>query len=245
MGSPAGEAGRDDNEAQHEVEIEHAFEMGQYEVTFEEYDLFARVTKRNLPADRGWGRGRRPVINVSWHDASAYAQWLSDKTGKAYRLPTEAEWEYATRAGTLTPRYWPEGGGAEDDPACRYANVYDRGHEAEITKAGYHFTWESFACDDSHPFTAPVGNYAANAWQLHDTLGNVWEWTQDCWHADYAGAPVDGSAWQPVDPTDCALRVLRGGSWRDYLASVRSAARDYFDPEYRYYIIGFRLARSL
>jgi formylglycine-generating enzyme required for sulfatase activity len=153
----------------HLVRIPRPFAMGRYEVTFDEYDVFARATGREQPADQGWGRGRRPVINVSWKDAVAYAEWLSRQTGKRYRLPTEAEWEYAARAGTETAYWWG------DEVRKNRANCTDCGSE-----------WD-------HKQTAPVGSFAPNPWGLYDTAGNVWEWVQNCWHKNYEGAPEDCS----------------------------------------------------
>ena len=226
MGSPDGEAGRSDDEGpQHSVKVA-SFALGRYEVTFDEYDVFANATHRELPNDQGWGRGLRPVINVSWDDAQANAAWLSDKTQKAYRLPTEAEWEYATRAGTTSSRYWG------DDPtlACSYANVDEK----------------YFGCDDGYvDQTAPVGSFIGNPFGLQDLLGNVWEWVADCWHDSYQGAPSDGSDWEDGKACKSGRRVLRGGSWGNEPVNVRSAFRHRGDPVYRFYVYGFRLARTL
>lgn len=172
MGSLETEGGRDVDEGpQHGVTIGYSFEIGKYAVTFDEYDAFAKATNRTLPVDKGWGRGRQPVINVSFDDAQAYAKWLSDQTGKKYRLPTEAEWEYAARAGTQTWYWWG------DDIGRNNANCDGCGSQ-----------WDNRQ-------TAPVGSFKANAFGLHDTAGNVWEWVQDCWHENYNNAPGDGSAW--------------------------------------------------
>ena len=169
----------------HEVQVE-AFELGKYEVTFEEYDRFTAATGRSAADDEGWGRGRRPVINVSWEDAVAYTRWLSEQTGQRYRLPSEAEWEYAARAGTEAKYSW--------------GNQIGR-NRANCDGCGSRW-------DNSQ--TAPVGWFGANGWGLHDMHGNVWEWVQDCWNDSYRGAPTDGSAWQQGN---CSRRVLRGGSW--------------------------------
>ena len=173
-----------------------------------------------------------PVLCVSWNDARAYAQWLSRKTGKRYRLPTEAEWEYAARAGGATARYWGE------DPmqACRYANVADQSRFQ---------TWsfgQKHECTDGHYFTAPAAGYSPNRFGLYDMLGNAWEWTEDCWNASYAGAPADGSAWLAGD---CTQRVCRGGSWSTVPRFARSAARHKNTADYRDNLTGFRLARTL
>ena len=171
-----------------------------------------------------------PVLCVSWNDARAYAQWLSKKTAKRYRLPSEAEWEYAARAGSVAARYWG------DDPvqACRFANVADQSRFQ---------TWgfgQKHECADGHYFTAPAGGYAPNRFGLYDMLGNAWEWTEDCWNASYAGAPADGSAWLAGD---CAQRVCRGGSWSTVPRFARSAARNKNTADHRDNLTGFRLAR--
>ncbi len=225
----------------HEVRFTAPFWFGIHEVTFDEYDLFAAATGREKPGDRGWGKERRPAINVDWSDAVAYAAWISKKIGKTYRLPSEAEWEYAARAGTVWKRYWEEIPGQEPDPACAHANVFDQSNESRIKATYGGINWEPFPCDDPFPFTAPVGEFIPNTWGLHDTLGNVWEWTQDCWHGDYEGAPEDGVVWEIKD---CGARVVRGGSWGNRAESLRSAVRDRNNPGNRNDDLGFRLARS-
>ena len=206
MGSPSSESGRDGDEGpQRQVEISSPFAVGVYEVTFAEWD--ACVSDGGCggyhPDDQGWGRGRRPVINVSWDDAKAYASWLSRETGESYRLLSEAEWEYAARAGTATARYWGESASGQRG----YANGADR------TAKRHQSGWTVVDCDDGHYRTAPVGSFRPNRFGLHDVLGNVWEWVEDCWHDSYAGAPRDGHAWLGDDGGDCSRRVLRGGSW--------------------------------
>lgn len=220
----------EDEQPHHEVIIEEPFWIGKYEVTFEEYDTFALATGRDLPSDEGWGRGQRPVINVSWDDAVAYAEWLSEQTGKLYRLPTEAEWEYAARAGTETPYWWG------DRTACDYANAADL--SAEKQNPG----WKTFDCDDGFVNTAPADRQIEpNNFGLYDMSGNVWEWVQDCWHHNYEVAPTDGSAREGEE--DC-LRVLRGGSWSSEPQTVRSAARHMSSRTNGFNLVGFRLARS-
>jgi formylglycine-generating enzyme required for sulfatase activity len=167
MGSAEDEEDRDDDEGpQHEVRIGQRFALGRYPVTFEEYDRFADATGRERPGDEDWGRGRRPVINVSWEDAQAYVTWLSAETGRTYRLPSEAEWEYACRAET-TSRYW-----WGDDITTENANY-----------------------DGRVGTTTEVGSYPANPWGLYDPHGNVWERVKDCWNSNYDDAPKDGRAW--------------------------------------------------
>ncbi len=228
----------------HTVRFTQAYAMGRYEVSFDEYDLFAAATGRERPNDQGWGRGNRPVINISWDDAVAYTAWLSERTGKRYRLPSEAEWEYATRAGTTTPRFWAENPPGEPDAACTYANVFDQHNESKVKATYAGITWESFKCSDDYPFTAPVDQFKPNAWGLHNTLGNVWEWVQDCYHEDYQGAPNDGSAYEGGMKCANGLLVVRGGSWINDVWDARSANRFGSDPVHRNYDQGFRLAQD-
>ena len=199
MGSPSGEADRDRDEGPvHMVNISQRIAMGRYEVTFAEYDRFADAdSRRTRPDDFGWGRGSRPVINVSQEDAKAYATWLSAQTGKPYRLPSEAEWEYAARAGTRTRYSWG------DEINCGQAR-YGRHPDSKLFPVG--------ECSNSFDGTVPVGSFAANAFGLYDMHGNVWEWVEDCWHDNYEGAPTDGRAW--TSGCGSGVRaVLRGGSW--------------------------------
>ena len=227
MGSPASEEGRDDDEGPvHRVTIGKAFAVGVYEVTFAEWDACRRAGGcSHSPGDGGWGRGNRPVIRVSWEDAQEYVAWLSRKTGERYRLPSESEWEYVARAGTTTPFHYGPTVSAEQ------ANYDGRYTYGSGRKGRYRMR------------TVPVGSFPANAFGLHDVHGNVREWVEDCWHADYDGAPSDGSAW--MRGGDCGRRVLRGGSWLFDPRSMRSASR------YRYAAglwninVGFRVARTL
>jgi formylglycine-generating enzyme required for sulfatase activity len=228
-----------------------AFAAGRFEITRGEYRAFAEATARLHDGCFAWRGGafaldparswrdtgfaqddRHPVTCVSWEDATAYAAWLSARTGKNYRLLTEAEWEYAARAGTATSRYWG------DDPghACVHANGADR---TTATRVPGDADWSSTACDDGHAYTAPVGSLRANAFGLHDMLGNAGEWTQDCWNGNYAGAPTDGGA--AIDG-DCALRAVRGGSWDDAPAGLRAAYRVGSPTTVRLYSRGFRVA---
>lgn len=213
MGDISG-GGSDDERPVHTVSFAQSFAIGRHTVTFAEYDRFAQATGRRLPNDFGWGRERRPVVDVSWEDACAYALWLAQQTGKPYRLPSEAEWEYAARAGTETAYWWG------NDIGTNRANCAGSGSQ-----------W-------SGKQTAPVGSFAANPWGLHDTVGNVWEWTQDRWHGSYADAPVDGSAWGSGDNP---YKVRRGGCWGYSSHPARASSRYGNDPGYRYYYIGFRL----
>jgi formylglycine-generating enzyme required for sulfatase activity len=203
------------------------FAMGMYEITFAEYDKFADATGRKKPNDNGWGRGNRPVINVSWHDATAYAKWLSNQTGYTYRLPTEAEWEYAARAGTETARYW----GNDPDLACSYANVHDN-----TSKEKNGFSWAHHNCTDGYAKTAPVGSFKANKFGLYDMLGNLLEWTCSEYTDKY-----NNKEKQCV--INASRFVLRGGSWIGRPGFLRSAYRDRFGSTNRCVSCGFRLVR--
>ncbi|NIP72663.1 MAG: SUMF1/EgtB/PvdO family nonheme iron enzyme [Gammaproteobacteria bacterium] len=194
-----------------------SFSIAMYEVTFAEYDRFAEATGRPKSADNGWGRGKRPVVNVSWEDAAAYARWLSRRTGRRYRLPTEAEWEYAARAGTDTRYWWGT------QPAKGKANCYSCGSRWDGTKS------------------APVGSFEANDLGLHDMAGNASEWVLDCYHSDYSGAPADGSAWTTGA---CSERVARGGSYRSTVDNLRSSKRYHFAPDTVVDNLGFRVVRE-
>jgi len=202
----------------HTVTIGKPFSIGRYEVTFAEWDAcVADKGCKARPADRGWGRNRNPVINVSWLDAKEFAAWLSQKTGQKYRLPTEAEWEYAGRANTLSSYWW----GA--DVGSRRANCQD--------------------CGTGQPQrTQPVGSFQPNGFGLYDTSGNVAEWVEDCWNPNFQGAPTDGSAWLTGQ---CQLRVLRGGAFDSASAYISAASRFRYDHDVQYSANGFRLVREL
>jgi formylglycine-generating enzyme required for sulfatase activity len=210
---------------QHEVRFARAFAVGRYEVSFEEWDACVAAGGCGYtPSDQGWGRGRRPVIYVSWEHAQAYVLWISSKTGKPYRLPSEAEWEYAARAGTTTNYPWG------DEPGRNRANTDSRPWASVRAVFGF------------GTGTANVGSFEPNAFGLYDMIGNVWEWTQDCWHDSYECAPADG---RPSETGDCGWRVVRGGSWNSGSVGARSASRSRYGPGHRVNDLGFRLARTL
>nr|VFK38396.1 MAG: Formylglycine-generating enzyme, required for sulfatase activity, contains SUMF1/FGE domain [Candidatus Kentron sp. TC] len=237
MGSKEDEEGRDSDEGpRRRARIGKAFALGVTEVTFDDYDRFARATKRKLPADYGWGRGRRPVIDVSWEDAVEYAEWLTGRTGERYRLPTEAEWEYAARAGTTTRYYW--GDDPEGELACGFANG------ADLTGKEKNSKWVTNNCRDGFVNTAPVGSFRPNAFGVFDMSGNVWEWTRDCWHGSYEDAPMDGGAWGQENDGDCGRRVVRGGGWSSLPWIIRSAFRFGYSTNDANFDLGFRLARE-
>lgn len=174
---------------------------------------------------------RHPVVCVSWGDAKAYAAWLSKKTGHTYRLPSEAEWEYAARGGTSTARPW----GDDHAQVCASANVGDEALASVLNKPA------RSPCSDGHAFTAPVGEFASNAFGLHDMQGNVWQWVEDCWNKSYQGAPSDGSAW---GTGQCNERVERGASWYSFPWMVRAGSRYGLDHAIRKVYLGFRVARA-
>ncbi|MBL8710795.1 MAG: SUMF1/EgtB/PvdO family nonheme iron enzyme [Rhodospirillaceae bacterium] len=253
MGTPDGNEVRQDDEGPaHEVTIPAPFALATREVTRGEFAAFIKATARSVKdcwfADGDEGRmapegdfrdagfaqsDDHPAVCVSWEDAVAYAAWLSDRTGFAYGLPTEAEWEYAARAGRATT--WPWG---DDNPdgGCSFANGLDVTGDRENPGNG------ASACEDGVAFTAPVGSFAANGFKLHDMLGNVWEWVVDCYAPGYAGAAADGSAQVGAG---CESRVARGGSWLENPWDMRLARRYAVPPDGRENIIGFRLARDL
>ncbi len=207
----------DDEKPVHSVRIA-SFELSKYEVTFAQWDACTQYGDCPWVSDEGWGRGNRPVINVSWHDAQRYVDWLSRETGEGYRLPSEAEWEYAARAGTESRFWWGEtrGRGRANCYNCR--SQWDR------------------------EMTAPVGSFAANPFGLYDVHGNVFEWVRDCWNDSFRGAPADGSAWLSGD---CDRRVFRGGSRLAGSRYMRSAFRGRNTAVFRYASVGFRVARTL
>jgi formylglycine-generating enzyme required for sulfatase activity len=238
MGSPPGEPDRDDDEGpQHTVRIARPFAVGRSEVTFDEWDRCVADSGCVAAADGGWGRGPRPVIHVSYEQAIGYTEWLSTKTGKPYRLLSESEWEYAARAGSQATRFW----GAMADRACEFENGADAALGRQKPE-GWRDEWGLLACDDGQTRTAPVGAFKPNAFGLHDMLGNVSEWVEDCYHPSYEGAPADGRAWTTAG---CPRRVIRGGNWSHASAGVRTANRNGDPPSLQNMIVGFRVARSL
>ncbi|MGE3978683.1 MAG: SUMF1/EgtB/PvdO family nonheme iron enzyme [Nitrospira sp.] len=193
------------------------FAIGKFEVTFAEYDRYVELTGARSPDDGTWGRDKRPVIKVSWEDAKTYARWLSQATGKQYRLPTESEWEYAARSGGKDEMW----AGTSDENQLKDYAVYGTNR------------------------TEAIGMRNPNSLGLHDMSGNVWEWMEDCWHKDYQGAPADGSAWLEANRGNCGSRVVRGGSWTGKPTLLRTSHRNASNPEIRYVDTGFRLAQDI
>jgi len=208
---------RVDERPRHEVDLE-SFAISKYEVTLAEYERFARATGRRVPSATGLDKKTRPVTNVSWDEAVAYTRWLSKQTGKRYRLPSEAEWEYAASAGADTPFWW--------------------GFDVGSDKA------HCFDCNTGLNPRLPtaVGRFDANPFGLHDTAGNVAEWVHDCYHPDYKGAPGDGSVWEGGD---CSHRMARGGSFSSPSTSIRSKKRSKRKAQLGYDSVGFRVVREL
>ena len=256
MGDLSGE-GWDDEEPVHSVTVP-AFRLGKYEVTVSRFRAFVEATGYRTDAERDADRyagcaseqsdgmwdyvpnrswrdpgypveDDQPVACVSWNDARAFINWLNEKAGGNYRLPSEAEWEYAARAGSATEYYF----GDSESELCRYANHADR---------STYFNWRNEFCSDGvGNLAAVVGSYQPNGFGLYDMHGNVWEWVQDCWNDDYEGAPTDGSAWTGGD---CGRRVIRGGSWDDGARLLRSASRSGSGRSLRGNDVGFRLAQD-
>ncbi len=207
-------SGREDEKPAHQVTLSH-FGIGKYPVIYEEYDAFCEAMGKERPEDEGRGRGRRPVINVSWEDAQEYCQWLSKQTGREYALLTEARWEYARRA--------------ESTGAYCFGD-----DEKQLGEYAWHGEdWEK-------GFTHPVGEKKPNAWYPYDMHGNVWEWVQD-WHGDYSSEAQQN----PSGPESGSGRVVRGGGWIDDAGACRSAYRSSVDPARRYGLVGFRVARKV
>ena len=221
MGSPNSETGHQAFEQpQHRVVIGRPFAVAKFEVTFAEWDACAAHgdCDRHI-GDSGFGRGRQPAINVTWNDAERYVAWLAQMTGEPYRLLSEAEYEYAARAGTQTAFPWGDAIG-KDHADCN----------------GCGSRW-----DDMQP--APVGSFPPNRFGLYDMAGNVYEWVEDCLHSDYRGAPANGSAW--IAGGACTGRMIRGGSWADDPLDLRAASRPWSVTTIRRNFVGFRVARSL
>ena len=251
MGDIAG-GGESSERPVHGVTIAEAFAVGRYEVTVGQFREFVDATSYrtgtgcNLWSGSAWEIDRskswqdpgfnqtdqHPVGCMNWEDAEAYTIWLSRKTDKSYRLLSEAEWEYAQRAGAAA--LWSHGNDATS--ICRYGNTRDDTYRSITDDTA------GALCDDGSITKAPVGSYQPNEFGLYDMTGNVYEWTQDCWNDSYSGAPIDGTSWMSGD---CSHHTLRGGSWPSSPWGLRSAFRRNFETENRSNNFGFRVARPL
>jgi formylglycine-generating enzyme len=229
MGDSAGDG--DPNERPVHQACVADFYLGKYEVTNEQFKKFKPEHNSGTSEGASLGDDKQPVVNVSWEDAVAYAGWLSKQSGQTYRLPTEAEWEYAARAGSSQSRFW----GNNPDEACKYANV------ADMTAKKLRPKWTTFFCDDTFAVAAPVGSFMANAYGLHDMLGNVWEWCEDVYNSEaYTKLPKDN----PVYRGSGEYRVMRGGGWSNGPLGIRSSHRVGLSPDFGHHALGFRLVKT-
>ena len=227
LGSPRGETKRDGNEGPIQlVNIDYAFEVSAHEITFNDWErcVDGGGCRGYRPDDEGWGRGNRPVINISWNDTQDYLKWLNRETGLRYRLLSEAEWEYVARAGKTTPFY------TGPTVTALQAN-FNGQHPYKIT--------------ETSPYrrkTLPVGQFAPNQFGVYDILGNAFEWVEDCWNDNHAGAPNDGSA---RTSGNCKYRIMKGGSWVSHGYQLRAGMRTQYTTDFRYEDYGFRIARTI
>ncbi len=265
IGSYSEEIGRKKGERPRtQVTIENAFAIAQTEVTLGQYRKFITETNYQSVigeykgkqligcnyydgksygyiAHHNWknpGYAQRedaPVVCVSWSDAKAYADWLSNKTGRTYRVPSSVEFEYASRAGSSNPWFW----GTDSEQACEYANVGDRSFARQYP------TRPSFPCEDGYVYTASVATFKPNDYGLYDMVGNAWEWTNDCYHVDLTDAPTDGTSWENENAGDCSFRTPKGGSWISGIAWSRAAVRSRDGAHYKSFMLGFRVAAQI
>jgi formylglycine-generating enzyme required for sulfatase activity len=207
------------------------FYIGAYEVTNSQYQKFMSQHHSGTSEENNLNGASQPVVNVSWEDAASFAGWLSSQSGENYRLPTEAEWEFAARAGSTQSRFW----GNNPDEACDYANV------ADITAKKERPNWTTFFCDDTHFVSAEVGSFKANNFGLYDVLGNVWEWCLDVYNSEaYSKLPQD----DPVYQGSGEYRVMRGGGWSNGPLGIRSSHRVGLSPNFGHHALGFRLVKT-
>jgi formylglycine-generating enzyme required for sulfatase activity len=260
MGSPASETGRDNDEGpQHRVTIGKPLAVGKFDVTVDQFAAF--VTDARYDADskcwtyeegkteersgRSWRNpgfaqgGSHPAVCLKWNDAKAYVDWLARKTGKSYRLLTEAEWEYAARARKQPGAYPRYSFGNDEKDLCRYGNGADQTAKSNIAGTK---DWTFAPCNDGYAYTSPVGSFPANGFGVYDMQGNAWQWTGDCYHDSYAAAPSDGAAWTTGD---CGSRVVRGCSWGGSPRCLRSANRGRITSDSPNRDLGFRVGRTL
>jgi formylglycine-generating enzyme required for sulfatase activity len=230
MGDSVGDGDPNERPA-HEVCVSD-FYMGKDEVTNAQFKKFSPQHSSGNYEGSNLDEDKQPVVNVSWEDAVAFAKWLSQKTGQTYRLPTEAEWEYAARAGTKTSRFW----GNSPDEACEYANV------ADLTAKKRWPRWTTFQCDDKFSVAAPVGSFKSNGFGIYDMLGNVWEWIEDVYNSEaYTKLPKNN----PVYQGSGEYRVMRGGGWSNGPMGIRSSHRVGLTPTFGHHALGFRLVKAV
>ena len=247
------------------VRIERPFAVAHFEITYDQYDFFLKSSGYQPSAQencvffdagrRRWKEsdgsiatsspgfkqtGRNPAVCVAWLDAKAYASWLSERTGRKYRLMSESEWEYVARGRSGAARPW----GDNVFDACKHANIWDESFQRAHVRSGESRAdyGGGFDCDDGYVHTAPVGQFADNSYGIADMIGNVWEWVEDCLNMSLEGAPIDGSAWLAGN---CGIRVLRGGSWASNFHSATSTFRQFRRVTHRATNIGFRIATDL
>lgn len=265
IGSAANAAFRRDGERPlQEAVIDQPFALAITEVTVSQYRVFVEESRHdpvtlvrdgktylgcNYFDGRGYGfvaqhnwqnpgypqRDDEPVVCVSWSDAAGYARWLSEKTGRLYRVPSTVEFEYAYRAGTDTPWFW----GTNPDQACEFGNIADQ------TFARTYPERPTFGCNDGYTYTTRVKRFEPNPFGVYDIFGNAWEWTNDCWHEDLSASPVDGTTWLSEDGGNCDIRVPKGGSWLSGPSWGHAAVHSYDPAHYRSFMLGFRVAASL
>lgn len=229
MGDSAGDG--DPNERPVHQSCVNDFFIGRYEVTNDQFKKFMPQHNSGHSEGLSLDEEKQPVVNISWEDAGAFAKWLSQKSGQTYRLPTEAEWEFAARSGVKESRYW----GNNPDEACQHANV------ADLTAKKQHPKWTTFFCDDGYTVSAPVGSFTANGYGLNDMLGNVWEWCEDVYNSEaYAKLPKDN----PVYKGSGEYRVMRGGGWSNGPLGIRSSHRVGLSPDFGHHALGFRLVKT-
>lgn len=263
IGSPQSEKDRIDAESPpRRMRIEHPFAVGKFEITRAQFERYRKASPSSAPLGRcmvydiaianfreqaspqPWMRpgytqqDDHPAVCVSWDEAKAYADWLSRHTGQRYRLLSEVQWEYAARAGSTTSRPW----GDDPDRSCRQANLADETFAREVPRHGQPWYPGWHRCRDGYAYTAPVGRFDANAFKLHDMLGNAWEWVEDCWNPSLSALPPGGAS---ATTGDCSQRVYRGGAWRSYPTFGRSARRSKMESHHRHALVGFRVARDI
>jgi formylglycine-generating enzyme len=229
MGDSVGDG--DPNERPvHEVCVSD-FSMGKFEVTNAQFKKFRPQHNSGKSQNASLDEDNQPVVYVSWEEAVAFSKWLSQQSGQKYRLPTEAEWEYAARAGSNQSRFW----GNSPEEACKYANVADMTAKKQWAK------WTTFTCDDGYAVAAPVGKFMPNGYGLHDMLGNAWEWCEDIYNSEaYTKLPKDN----PIFGGSGEYRVMRGGGWSNGPLGIRNSHRVGLSPDFGHHALGFRLVKT-